>query len=98
MPNRIVKVTRGTMLPDGMAGLVEQPGITKAQVDAVVAATNSGRDPPAMIRDEQRMHIEYRVLGKADRKLMGNQASIFRKARWTGRKWKLGERVLAQSW
>jgi hypothetical protein len=55
-------------------------------------------DAPAMIYDQQRMHTEYRVLGKRDRKLMGKEMKVFRQAKWTGTKWKLGERVVAQAW
>jgi hypothetical protein len=55
-------------------------------------------DAPAMIYDKARLHTEYRMLGKADLKVMGKDMKVYRHARWTGRRWVLGNRVVSQSW
>jgi hypothetical protein len=52
----------------------------------------------AMIYDRERAHVERRTLGKGDLKLMGDEPRIFREAKWTGRRWKLGSRVVSQQW
>jgi hypothetical protein len=55
-------------------------------------------EAPAMIYDERRLHTEYRQLGKRDLKVMGSDMKVYRQAKWTGHKWKLGDRVVAQRW
>ncbi len=53
---------------------------------------------PAMIYDREPTHTRRRQLGARDRKMMGDNPMIYREARCTRSRWKLGNRVVSQPW